>query len=187
MLPKNKYALPNRIILTGTRIIVTGILAVLTCLASGCLFPAEHAAPAVSPTPSFSGESQVQYGGTAVAVAFDRNGLTSSSPEAKEQFLKGLTLLTHYGRYNESLRYFDAALALDQNFTEVRVAEGVAFHNLKRYDEAIRSYDRALALSPGDADTWHLEGVTYADYGQPERAAECNRRAAELDPRYGVP
>ena len=67
------------------------------------------------------------------------------------------------------------------------MAKGVAFHNLKRYDEAIRSYDRALALSPGDAGTWHLEGVTYADAGKPERAAECNRRAAELDPRYVVP
>ncbi len=141
----------------------------------------------MSPPPSFSGESRVQYGGTSVAVAFERNGISSSSPEAKEQFLQGLTLLTQYGRYNESLLYFDAALALDQNFTEAWVAKGVAFHNLKRYDEAIRSYNRALALSPGDAGTWHLEGVTYADAGKPERAAECNRRAAELDPRYVVP
>ena len=121
-----------------------------------------------------------------MAVAFDRNGICPSSPGAKEQFLQGLTLLTQYGRYNESLRYFDTALALDQNFTEARVARGVAFHNLKRYEEAIRSCYLALALSPIDAGTWHLKEVTYADDCQPERAAECDHRVAELDPRYGT-
>ena len=37
---------------------------------------------------------------------------------AKERFLTGLSYLTHYARYNKSLDYFDAALAIDQNFSK---------------------------------------------------------------------
>lgn len=59
--------------------------------------------------------------------------------------------MAHYGQYNESLKYFDNALAIDQNFSE----------------------------------TWQVKGITIRDWGKSAEAAECQRRAAELDPRYG--
>ena len=42
-----------------------------------------------------------------------------------------------------------------------------------------------LEISPDDAGTWHLKGLAYRDWGKVEEAAECNRKAAGLDPRYG--
>ena len=135
------------------------------------------------PSPEVPEGSQVVYGGRSIALSFNKDELSTSSPEAKELFIKGLTYSTQYARYNESLGYFDAALAIDRNFTEAWVAKGVALHNMHRYDEAIEHYDKALALSPGDAGIWSLKGMTLYDEGKFEQAAECERRAAELDPR----
>jgi hypothetical protein len=140
----------------------------------------------IGPHPEIANSSYVSSGGTAIAIAFKADEISTTSPEAKELFIKGLTYSTQYARYNESLEFFDAALAIDRNFSEAWVAKGVALHNMKRYDEAIGNYDRALAINPGDAGTWHLKGITFRDWGKPEEAAACDRQAAELDPAgYG--
>ncbi|MEI7857966.1 MAG: tetratricopeptide repeat protein [Methanomicrobiales archaeon] len=167
------------------RMIFVGILLVVTGLTTGCIFQTGNSLPGISLPPAISNESFVNYGGTSIAIAFKADEISTTSPEAKEQFIQGLTYLTHYGRYNDSLQYFDAALAFDQNFTEAWQAKGVAFHNLRRYDEAIVCYDRARELTPPDAGIWHLKGLTYFALGRPDDAGACNRRAAELDPRYG--
>ena len=83
-----------------------------------------------------------------MAIAFKIDEISTSSPEAKDMFIKGLTYSTQYAQYNESLSYFDAALVIDPGFIEAWVAKGVALHNLKRYDEAIKNYDKALAINP---------------------------------------
>jgi tetratricopeptide (TPR) repeat protein len=163
-----------------------GILLTAACFTGGCIFPAEHSITAIKQPPALSTGPQVNFGGTVLAVAFREDEILTTSPVAKERFLTGLTYLTHYARYNESLDYFDAALAIDQNFSGAWVAKAVAFHNMKRFDEAIACYDRALALTPGDAAIWHLKGITLLDYGKVEESEECYRRAAELDPRYGT-
>ena len=135
--------------------------------------------------PAVPGEPVSNYGGSGIVISFQSDGISTSYPEAKDLFIKGLTNLTQYGQYNESLHYFDAALAIDPGFTEAWIAKGVALHNLKRYDEAITCYDHAMEISPDDAGTWHLKGMAFRDWGKVEEAAECNRKAAGLDPRYG--
>jgi len=135
--------------------------------------------------PAALGDPSVHSGGSALAIAFKADEISTTSPDAKDLFLKGPTYSTQYARYNESLAFFDAALAIDQDFTEAWVARGVALHNMKRYDEAIKNYDKALAINPNDAGTWSVKAITLRDWGKPEVAAECYRRAAEIDPRYG--
>lgn len=166
-------------------VLVISILLVVTCLTGGCVSHTIHPPPMPGPSPSVPGGQAGNYGGSAIAVAFQSDGISTSYPEAKDLFIMGLTNLTQYGQYNESLHYFDAALAIDPGFTEAWIAKGVALHNLKRYDEAITCYDHAMELSPDDAGTWHLKGLAYRDWGKVEEAAECNRKAAGLDPRYG--
>jgi tetratricopeptide (TPR) repeat protein len=154
-------------------------------LTAGCISQTANPLPMASlPSPT-SGEPQIHYGGSALAIAFRSDEISTSSPEAKELFIKGLTYSTQYARYNDSLAFFDAALAIDRNFSEAWVAKGVALHNMKRYDEAIENYDKALTFSPTDAGIWHVKGITLREWGKPEEAKECNRRAAEIDPRYG--
>ena len=164
--------------------IFAGILVILTSLISGCFFPAENSLPVISKPPPVSTGSLVNSGGTVIAFAVKADEISTSFPEAREQFLKGLTYLSQYGQYNESLRYFDEAIAIDQNFSEAWMAKGVAFHNLKHYDEAITCYNKALELNPRNAEIWYLKSVTFNDWGMSDEAAESNRRAAELDPRY---
>jgi len=167
-------------------LIVFGILLIAIAITGGCIFQTEHSAPLINPPPSISTEPDVHPGGSALAIAFKGDEISTKSPEAKERFITGLTYLTQYARYNESLEYFDAALAIDQNFSEAWLAKAVAFHNMKQYEDAIRCYDKALELSPGDAGTWSLKAVTLWDSGKVNESAVCFRRANDLDPRYGT-
>ena len=161
------------------------ILLVLTSLTVGCIFQTENSLPIISTPPTISSVPVVNSSGTSIAIAFKVDEISTSSPKAKELFIKGLTYLTQFAQYNESLNYFDDALAIDQNFSEAWQAKGVALHDMKRYDEAITCYDKALVLNPREAGIWRLKGYTFSDWGKYEETAECNRRAAELDSRYG--
>jgi tetratricopeptide (TPR) repeat protein len=168
------------------RMIFFSILLFFTSLTGGCVYQTDNALPVIGLPPTIANTSFVNSGGTSVAIAFRTDEISTTSPEAKDLFLKGLTYLTQYARYNESLKYFDDAIALDQNFSEAWEAKGVAFHDMKRYDEAIKCYDKALEITPRDAGIWHLKGLAFSDWGKPGEAAACNRRAAELDPRYTI-
>ncbi|WP_321507091.1 tetratricopeptide repeat protein [uncultured Methanoregula sp.] len=169
------------------RMIFFTIVFVSLCVIAGCVSPTANLPPMTGPSPPNPGDPSVQYGGSAIAVAFKTDEISTTSPEAKEQFIKGLKYSTQYARYNDSLAFFDAALAIDQNFSEAWIAKGVALHNMKRYDEAIKNYDKALEINPDDAGAWSVKSMTLRDWGKPQEAAESSRRAAELDPRYRNP
>ena len=111
-----------------------------------------------------------------IALAVSTDGISTSSPEAREWFIKGLTASTQYARYNESLEYFDRALMLDQNFTEAWYAKGVALHNMMRYDEAIHCYTRALEIDPGNAVVVSLKKAAQVDW---ERRNETMQATAK--------
>ena len=135
--------------------------------------------PVTGQITSAPGEPQIQYGGSALAISFDSDNISTTSPEAKRLFIKGLTYSTQYARYNESLEFFNAALAIDTNFSEGWVAKGVALHNLKRYDDAVRNYDRALLIRPGDAGIWYVKCITLNNAGRSGEAAECKGNETE--------
>ena len=157
------------------------ILLVLAAVVGGCTTGTGNSATLTDQPDTIA---PVSYGGRAIAIAVDVDEITTRSPEAKQFFLTGLTSSTEYARYNESLKYFDAAIAIDRNFTEAWYAKGVALHNLKRYDEAVLCYDKALALDPQNAAVWSLKAAAFTDSGRQDEAAECYRRAAAIDSRY---
>jgi len=131
------------------RLFFMGIFLVLLLVASGCIRGTGDQTVARPPPPPGTGPDGAYAGsGERIALAVSTDGISTSSPEARELFFKGLTASTQYARYNESLDYFDRALVLDQNFSEAWYAKGVALHNMMRYDEAIYCYTRALAIDP---------------------------------------
>ena len=160
------------------RVVFLSILFVFLIMVAGCV------SQTTNPLPPAPGNPSVQSGGSALAIAFKTDEISTTSPEAKEQFIKGLTYSTQYARYNDSLAFFDAALALDRNFSQAWIAKGVALHNMKRYDEAIDSYDMALVINPGDAGTWSVKCITLRDSGKTTETAECNQRAGENNAGY---
>jgi tetratricopeptide (TPR) repeat protein len=116
--------------------------------------------------------SAYTWSGRSIALAVSTDGISTSSPEAKEWFFKGLTASTQYARYNESLDYFDQALMIDSNFTEAWYAKGVALHNMMRYDEAIHCYSRALAIDPGNAAVLSLKKAAQVDWERRNASAK---------------
>ncbi len=140
--------------------------------------------PTIGPPPTIADTSFVNSDGTSIAIAFKSDEITTTSPEAKDLFFKGLTYSTQYARYNDSLEFFDKALALDQNFTAAWVAKGVALHNMKRYDEAINCYDEAFEINPEDAGIWSVKCITLRDSGKSAGVGECNPMAGEQNPGY---
>ena len=92
-----------------------------------------------------------------MAVPIDE--ITTSSPEAKELVMRGLTAASRNNGIEEAVRYYDQALALDPDFTTAWIAKGVALHNLGSDEEAIGCLDHALALEPYNAGAWSLKGI----------------------------
>ena len=139
------------------------IFLVLVLLVSGCIGGTGD--QTVPPPPPGTGPNSAFVGsGGRRALAVSTGGISTSSPEARDLFVKGLTASTQYARYNESLDYFDQALRIDPNFTEVWYAKGVALHNMMRYDEAMQCYKRALAIDPGNAVVVSLKEAAQVDW-----------------------
>ena len=144
---------------------------VLVLLASGCIGGTGD--QTVPPPPLGTGpDSAYTWSGRTIALAVSTGGISTSSPEARELFVKGLTASTQYARYNESLDYFDQALRIDPNFTEARYAKGVALHNMMRYDEAMQCYNRALAIDPGNAAVVSLKKAAQVDWDRQNTSAQ---------------
>ncbi len=145
------------------RMVWISIFLVLVLLASGCMGGTGD--QTVLPPPQGTGpDSAYTWSGRSIALAFSTDGISTSSPQAREWFFKGLAASTQYARYNESLDYFDQALRIDQNFSEAWYAKGVALHNMMRYDEAIQCYNRALAIDPGNAAVLSLKKAAQVDW-----------------------
>ena len=82
--------------------------------------------------------------GTAGAQS-DENNQTNQSYLALNK--KGLELLNS-GMYNESLGYFDKALAVSPDNARILDNKGFALYSLGNLSGALHYYDKALAIEP---------------------------------------
>lgn len=62
---------------------------------------------------------------------------------------------------------------------------GVCYLETQRPSDALEALTRAVAADPADAQIHYLLGNACGTVGQLDRAAECYRRALELDPHHG--
>ena len=73
---------------------------------------------------------------------------------------KGVSL-NALGKYNESIVYFDKALAIDPKNVLALNEKGNAFGGLGNYIQAIASYDKALTVDPKNATVLDNKGVAF--------------------------
>ncbi len=159
------------------RMFFLGIFLILVLLACGCIRGTGD--QTVPPQPPGNGPDSAYSGsGERIALAISPGGISTSSPEARELFFKGLTTSTQYARYNESLDCFDQAIRIDQNFSEAWYAKGVALHNMLRYDEAIQCYTRALSIDPGNAVVVSLKKAAQVDWDQQNSSAQTASKSS---------
>jgi Flp pilus assembly protein TadD len=68
---------------------------------------------------------------------------------AQDLLKKGKVFLVE-GKFEEALSYFEQALLLEQNNSEIWNQKGVALRSLGRYDEALECFNKALQIDPAD-------------------------------------
>ena len=103
------------------------------------------------------------------------------SAEVRAHFDQGVTLFAA-GQYNDALKEFSAALAIDPKQPGILSRIGDSYASLDRNKEALEAYDGAIELSPNDANLYAQRGVVLSRLGKASESQESFKRSAELDP-----
>ena len=97
-------------------------------------------------------------------------GLSTEAPNSNSTSNDSAVLTTRgvelnkVGKYNESIVYFDKALALDPKNALALNEKGNAYGGLGNYIQAIASYDKALSLDPKNATVLDNKGVVFLSF-----------------------
>ena len=91
-------------------------------------------------------------------MAVNGNNTVALSGKPDALAAKGL-VLSGLGQYNEAIRYFDRALAIDGNNTDILFMKGAIFYILGQYNETIKYLDRALAIDGNNTDALAGKGL----------------------------
>jgi TolB-like protein/class 3 adenylate cyclase/Tfp pilus assembly protein PilF len=75
------------------------------------------------------------------------------------------------GRWDESIAYFQQALALDPRNVESLMMAAVTYEAVRQYPAALKLYDRALDITPYDPDVMAAKASIYQAQGNLQEAA----------------
>ncbi|KZL92993.1 tetratricopeptide repeat protein [Clostridium magnum] len=95
-------------------------------------------------------------------------------------FEKGLSMYK-VGNYENSIKYFDKAIAIDKRNYTAYYAKGEALDKLRRYDEAIQYYDKAISLKPNIDALHNSKGLTLYNEKKYDDAILEYNKAIELN------
>jgi cytochrome c-type biogenesis protein CcmH/NrfG len=86
-------------------------------------------------------------------------------------------------RYSESVKWYEASLAIDQNNADVSTDLGVSYYYTNQTDRALQQFARSLAINPTHTKTMLNIGMVKA-FGKQDLAgaAEAWRKVVELAP-----
>ena len=88
------------------------------------------------------------------------------------------------GQLDVAVEYFEKALAIKPDYTEVNYNLGLTHLELGQLDAAVESYKKALAVNPNYAEAHNNLGVTLKELGQLDSAVECYEKAITTQPEY---
>ncbi|MDY6781947.1 MAG: tetratricopeptide repeat protein [Cyanobacteriota bacterium] len=87
------------------------------------------------------------------------------------------------GRYEDALRDFDKAIAIDSEYKWAIASRGETYRLMERYEEALKDFDRAIELDPQYEWAIANRGNTYFLMKRYEEALKDYDRAIEFDPK----
>jgi tetratricopeptide (TPR) repeat protein len=102
--------------------------------------------------------------------------------EAEKFFDSGMSLAASK-RYDEAIKAFDRAIALDDKHDNAYWARGISWAMKKENDRAIADYNRALEINPRHPWVYHNRGCAWRDKGEYDRAIEDFTRYLDINPR----
>lgn len=96
---------------------------------------------------------------------------------------RGLNLFDR-GDLDGTLRCYEEALALDEEYASAWNGKGNALNSLGDHKEALECYDKAVALDDELAFVWSGKGAAHDSLGDYEEALECYDKALALDDEF---
>jgi tetratricopeptide (TPR) repeat protein len=78
---------------------------------------------------------------------------------------KGVAMI-NLGKYNESIAYFDKALAINPKYVGSLDSKGAALFNLGKYNESIAYFDKVLAINPNYFASLYNKGAALNKLGK---------------------
>ena len=86
------------------------------------------------------------------------------------------------GKFEEAIRSYDAALAVDAKNPDIWNNKGLTLKALGRLREAIECHEKALAIDPQNTSAWGGKGNRSLDLGMHEQALACYNRVLAINP-----
>ena len=128
------------------------------------------------------------------AAAFHRAGDLTSAERLYREAAEATAFMPRYllgvvyfqqGRYEEALKWIDAALAIDTRASEALNISGLVLQALERHEEACARFAAALAAEPTYIEAWNNHGVALQNLGRPEEALASYDKALMSAPDNG--
>lgn len=84
--------------------------------------------------------------------------------------------------FNESLLYYDKAIKVDPNYSDIWNDKGSALIKLNKSDEALKAYDKAIEIDPKNSIAWYDKGIALLSLNRYEDARQAYDKANEINP-----
>jgi Flp pilus assembly protein TadD len=86
------------------------------------------------------------------------------------------------GRFDEAIRDYDRAIALNPSYSKAFYDRGVAFNSMGQVDKALADFDRAITLDPFYVLSYNQRGLLYENKGFLDKAVSDYNNAISSNP-----
>lgn len=86
------------------------------------------------------------------------------------------------GNYDEAVKEFEAAVAMNENISDLHLALGRNYNAAEIYDKAETAFGRAIALKPDDPEAYYELARMYLKTGDFGKGTQYSEQAVEKDP-----
>jgi tetratricopeptide (TPR) repeat protein len=118
---------------------------------------------------------------TTGTTSLNKTGVPNLTSGFLTSYGKGVALLNS-GKYNESIPYFDKALAINPKDFYALYNKGAALLNLQKYNESIPYFDKALAINPKDFYALYNKGAALSKTGRYNESITYFDKALSIEP-----
>jgi tetratricopeptide (TPR) repeat protein len=87
-------------------------------------------------------------------------------------------------QHDKALTDYEAALAIEPDYSDLWYAKADALFNLRRTDDSIAAYRKALELQPNDAECWYDYASTVLEMGDVLEALHGFNECIRIQPMW---
>jgi len=106
------------------------------------------------------------------------------NPESIEGWYNLGYAFTETEEFEEAVKAYDEALAIDNFIFEIWFNKGAALYALRDFEKAKECYEEALEINPDDAEAWNNLGNCFSRLADGQPAIEAYTRAVALKSDY---